>query len=272
MVTVKYVVLALVILSAPAVYLQVILNLSRAPADQKREYPMERCNRAAKRAQMRWPQADWRVEPCAVLYHGEISSRSFWQPKAGVLGMIGNAVCFVPEYGSELVMLLDQIRFIHPETMAFYCEHDQRWHVYRFDPLSYVGVMNLLNALEALVVPVTVSRSVEAIKVHYRQQNVYGQWEPRRCATLYLAPDRLLVNWHSSIPLAEMRELAIVTPPNWTLGSRTMLRITYAPPDHAPSVIGFVMSTQDADIWASVLRERTGIVVEHFEGPKKKAG
>ena len=157
--------------------------------------------------------------------------------------------------------------------MTFYCERNQHWHVYKFDLLSHAGSMNLLNALDALVVPVTVSRSLEAVKVHYQRQDIYGQWEHNRVATLYLAPDRLLVNWQSTIPLAEIRELAIMAPPERTLGSsRTMLRITCARPDSAPSVVGFVMGSQDADVWASVLRERTGIAVEVFQGPKKKAG
>lgn len=102
-------------------------------------------------------------------------------------------------------------------------------------------------------------------------QGVYGDWQPDRDGTLYLAPDRLLFDWRDAIPLDAVQRLNVLVQGNWRdrlPGAEGLLRIEHRTPEDDAAVTGFVV--RRADEWAAAIQARIDGMIPVQAGRKKK--
>jgi hypothetical protein len=174
--------------------------------------------------------------------------------------------------GFEIGIPLSTIRWISQtgaqavehNALTIYREINGEWRLYLF------GTEDLPAFVEALRQVTNISFSTDAhhgpAKALRARQNLLGQWERDHTVTLYLAPDRLLADWRSAVPLDAIRELAVIADSGVTSGSADLLRIIYTDPEGKRQIVGFEINLA----WAWELSRRTGIAIDHASGRKKK--
>jgi hypothetical protein len=228
-------------------------------------------------------QARWRSEnlpvhfgPVGATYYGDSPDHmNTLNPDRGALGLVDDRLLFVgmSSAGFEIAIPLSAIRWISQlgveaqtsNTLTIYREVSGEW---RLILLATNWVTELVQAMQQIAqVPISTLPDYGPIKALRARQEIYGQWDRQHTVTLYLAPDRLLTNWHSAVPLDSICELAVIPA---AASSQGLLRIHFSDPDGRPQTIGFEMDFDRASAWAWQLSRRTGIAVDQAGGRKKK--
>ncbi|NLX08314.1 MAG: hypothetical protein GXY36_01515 [Chloroflexi bacterium] len=102
-------------------------------------------------------------------------------------------------------------------------------------------------------------------------QDIHGQWQTDRETELYLAPDRLLFGWRSAIPLASIRQLAVIERGGLSEinpFSTDLLRIEHETSTGERQITGYVV--RHAQRWAEAIQRRSQAPLTIQEGRKKK--
>jgi hypothetical protein len=102
-------------------------------------------------------------------------------------------------------------------------------------------------------------------------QDIYGEWHAEWEGDLYLAPDRLLFNWHDAILLDTIQRLDVLEQPSANPLTADLLRVEYATPDDAEfetDVAGYLV--RRADKWAEAIAARAPQAIPVHTGRKKK--
>jgi hypothetical protein len=154
---------------------------------------------------------------------------------------------------------------VQHNVLTIYREVSGEW---RLILLATNRVTELVQAIQQVApVPISTQPDYGPAQALRARQDIYSQWDRQHTVTLYLAPDRLLTNWHSAVPLDAIRELGVIPAAE---SSKGLLRIHFSEPDSKPQTIGFEMDFDRASAWAWQLSRRTGIAVDQAGGRKKK--
>jgi hypothetical protein len=198
-------------------------------------------------------------------------------PDPGVLGLIDDQVVFVgiSSANFEIRIPLANVRWLGQASVAvqqqnavsLHCELESRWQLYNFGLDDW---QSLVNGLKEAGIPVATYQDRGPMDALRLRQNVYGQWERDHTVQLYLAPDRLLADWHTAIMLDCIQGLTVLSAAGLNLTRSALLEIKYSVPDAWPQVMGFAMSEPEARGWAEALRQRTKAPLDYGAGRKKK--
>jgi hypothetical protein len=206
----------------------------------------------------------------------------------GVLGVVDRHVAFTGQRNAncDAYIPLEQIaglvsfpirvqqgkRVVEKKAVEVHTEKLGRWLVYTFTPNDPFQFVDAIQHHTGRTIP---ERSLpkqptEANAVLMRQ-DVYGEWREEQLGELYLAPDRIVFDWHSLIHFSQIRRVDIFECGG--LGSlnpfaQELVRIEYRSTEEKFQVIGFLL--RGADKWADRLSAYTGIPVESHIGRKKK--
>lgn len=145
------------------------------------------------------------------------------------------------------------------------------WHVYRFTVLTLETWTALAAALHTIsgLSPVGMSEPVNAVA--YRQ-DMLGHWQRTDyTTTLFLIPQRLLLDWQAIINFDQLREVAVLPSPGVSPLPMLMLVIKYMAADGTLQTVGFDLLFGEATAWAQELHERSGTPLHMATDRKKKA-
>ncbi len=154
------------------------------------------------------------------------------------------------------------------EGTTLITEDRDRWHIFQFGFVTSNVWIQAMESAGIVRIPAQTLGPLNALRL---RQDVYGRWERDHTITLYLVPDRVLVDWHTALRNDQIRDLAVVdAPARLNVLDRDLLRITYTTDDDARNIIGFVMDDGEAKRWAQVLHTHSGAPLEIITGRKKK--
>jgi hypothetical protein len=217
--------------------------------------------------------------PVLARYYGDGPDRvNTLNPDRGVLGVVDHRLLFVgmSSAGFEIGIPLSTIRWISQtgaqavehNALTIYREVSGEW---RLDLWATDQETELIQAIQQIAsVPISTQVDHGPIPALRARQNLLGQWERDHTVSLYLAPDRLLADWHSAVPLDAIRGLAVLPAAGLQFNDAALLRIGYADLDGRPQTVGFELSSSQAQAWAEILSRRTGISIDYESGRKKK--
>jgi hypothetical protein len=188
----------------------------------------------------------------------------------GAIGIVDNAVIFAGESsaGFELAIPLDQIRWMGHEGTTLITEDRDRWHVHQFGfEASHVWI----QAMDSAGVVRIPAQTLGPLDVLRLRQDIYGRWERDYTMTLYLLPDRLLVNWHTALMIDQIRAVMVLSAVTGSgLRHSSLLRIEYADASDTRHTIGFAIGHNEVGQWGRALAERAGVPFEWERARKKK--
>ncbi|MBN1200639.1 MAG: hypothetical protein JXJ20_02165 [Anaerolineae bacterium] len=241
-----------------------------------------------------WARAGRTVHygPVGATCFGSRPRRTYRQGIFGALGLVDGRVVFdgYQQGIYDASIPLDNIHWIrvhnipvmHGRTAAprrglvLHAEDADGWHVHSF----------LLEAPDEFARQIShhsPSRTRQDTSYHAERddfgparavrmrQDIYGQWEPDRQGSLYLAPDRLLFDWHHSILLAHIQRLDVFSKGglhDLLPYATDLLRIETGPPDGEPLVVGFLV--RQAQQWAEAIAQKAQAPLVIHQGRKKK--
>ena len=266
------VLLFLVILAS---YAWVILNADQMKADQADQQRIQREREREQRlarARKRWASEGRTIQakPTLAIYKGDATTTKYEHADPGALGVVDDEVHFVSESsaGFELTIPLDQIRWMAHEGATLVTEYRDRWHIHRFGFQASDAWIQAMQNVGVARIPAGTFGPLETLRL---RQNVIGRWTRDHTVTLYLMPDRVLVNWRTALRNDQIRELAVIDTPAWlNILDRDLLRITYEADNRERTTIGFVMDDGTVRRWAQTLHERSGAPLAIIAGRKKK--
>jgi hypothetical protein len=161
------------------------------------------------------------------------------------------------------------------ETRALIIHYDgpDGWYVYTFAGKQIYPFSEALEQIAGLTVhqPAFEREDYGPAHVTRLNQDIYGQWTLDRRGELYLAPDRLLFDWHGPILLSQFRQADVYSKGGLNElnpFAEELLRIEYEDADGEPHTVGF--QVRHADKWADFIAQRTQLPVEYHTGRKKK--
>jgi hypothetical protein len=203
-------------------------------------------------------------------------------PEPGVLGLLtgerGSNLVFIGtgEAGIALSILLEDIHYLGRASahiyqwygISLYGPSNDDWQIYTFGLSKQPEFLKLLQQVSGLTV--AAHQDLGPVEAQSYRQDVYGVWWPGESCRIYLAPDRLLSNWHTSILLDHIRELTLMPVPKARWSADKLLRIAYLREDEGFQTVGYALLPELAQQWGEILHERTQIPLEIIEGRKKK--
>jgi hypothetical protein len=203
-------------------------------------------------------------------------------PEPGVLALLtgarGSNVVFLAtgEAGIVLNILLEDIHYLGRASahiyqwygISLYGPGYGGWQIYTFGLSKQPEFLKLLQQVSGLTI--AAHQDLGPVEAQSYRQDVYGVWWPGEDCRIYLAPDRLLYDWHTSILLDHIRELTLMPVPKTHWPVNKLLRITYLREGEGLQTVGYVLPPDQAEQWGATLRERTQVPLEIVEGRKKK--
>jgi hypothetical protein len=251
-------------------FLSVIDRVRRANANRR----VRQQKRTFQRALNRWAKEFPSSDPVEALYYGELSRPAFKSPMWGVLGIVENRLVYLSIKGPTDWIELSEIRWICHQNMStqardtfpthealtLHCELNGRWEVYVF---TTPGAEHLAQVIHAQTQAHYQPRYFIGgpIQVRYKHQDLYGQWGEEDSTRLYLAPDRLLSQWHSWIELKQIQ--------HWGLMPDNTIQLTYL--SDRLHVVSLDLGYAQTNIWVDLLERATGLPMENLAGRKKKS-
>jgi hypothetical protein len=235
------------------------------------QYQSERDEHLA-RVRSRWTAAGRVIHagPILAAYKGDVTNTKDVNFEPGAIGIVDDVVLFVRESsaGFEVTIPLDQIRWMDSESTALITGDRDRWHIHQFgltDPDAW------FQALDHVGVAHIPARTFGPCKALRLRQNIYGRWARDYTLTLYLMPDRLLVNWQTAITVDQIRAVMVFPAViGIGFGRPALLRIEYEDTGGTRRTVGFAMTRDEALEWGTTLADRAGVSFESAWGPKKK--
>jgi hypothetical protein len=220
-----------------------------------------------------------RFAPVKARYYGDAPDHLNLTPDEGALGLVDDRLLFVGESSAnfQLAIPFPTIRWISQlaesaalklNILTIYAEVGSEWRLYQ---VGVTGLSDLVQAIQQVTsVPISTQSDYGPAKALRVRQNLLGQWERDHTVSLYLAPDRLLADWRSAVPLDAIRGLAVLPATGLQFNDAALLRISHTDPDGRPQTVGFELSSSQAQAWAEILSRRTGISIDYESGRKKK--
>ena len=206
----------------------------------------------------------------------------------GALGIVDDRLTYNGTFGSlyDIAVPLDQIHWIGVQRVnpsrnisrtVVHFEGPGGWQVYSFHLRAWRAFADTLSVATGL--PLVEARTlfdelrgVQPTQVTRMVQNVYGQWQPDFSDTLYLAPDRLLFGWQTSILLADIRQIDLYDRVGFLDAINPfvpdLLRITWER-DGVTEVTAYQFVV--ARMWGQALADGCGLPLHVHEGRKKKS-
>lgn len=236
----------------------------------------------------RWQREGYTVHlmPIEVRLDAQLPASDDSASGVGLLGIVGDVLEF-HYYEMEIEHVLtiwssdlrayglvdEEGRLAHDDALEMMLVSEDKhgiWHVHRFTLPALETWTALAAALYKIsdLSPVGMSEPVNAMGYH---QDMLGHWTRADYTTLFLIPQRLLLNWQTIISLDQLREVAVLPSPGVNPLNAAMLVIKHAAPDDSFQTVGFDMLSGKADDWARELHERSGAPLHIVEDRKKKA-
>jgi hypothetical protein len=200
-------------------------------------------------------------------------------PEPGMLALLtgprGSNLVFVAT-GLLVNILLEDIHYLGRASMLIYQWYGISlygpgyggWQIYTFGLSQQPEFLKLLQQVSGLTL--AAHQDLGPVEAQSYRQDVYGVWWPGESCRIYLAPDRLLSNWHTSILLDHIRELTLMPVPKARWSADKLLRIAYLREGEGFQTVGYALLPELAQQWGEILRERTQVPLEIVEGRKKK--
>ncbi len=178
----------------------------------------------------------------------------------------------------DLRLDLDQINYLSllpwndqygPRSLLI-VHYSPQWVVHAFD-LTLDRLRELMGRLQHARpdIPLAPYPDYGPQTARLYEQDIYGAWSMNmHTSRLYIAPDRLIFTDIDDLLLAHITKLTLISGDGYPT-----LRIDYHLPEE-PKLrnLGIRVWNDDAETWASILQDRTGIPFERLVAPKKKPG
>ncbi len=203
-------------------------------------------------------------------------------PEPGMLGLLvdgtGSTLVFVGtgETGVAVRIPLAEIHYLGRASahvyqwysVSLYGPGADGWQIYTFGLSKQPEFLKTLAQISGLTV--VASQDLGPMAAQHYRQDIYGVWWPGESWTIYLAPDRLLSNWHTAILLDHIRELTIMPVPKARWSPDLLLRIAHIEEGIGLQTVGYVLPPDQAREWGAALHQRTQVPLNVVEGRKKK--
>lgn len=232
-------------------------------------------------ARRAWQQTGGNVHfgPVEARYYGTLNADSTWDAsQPGVLGLGDDRLFFwnatatlkldIPYAVMRWCSLIQQPGDPLGRTVTLHCVVDDRRVIHAFD-LEFDEF--LAQALTKYGdVPYDANLDYGPLDATLHVRDLYGKWGEARACSLFLAPDRLVMDIENAIPFGQMRMVELVRSPANILVTGTLLRLDYALYSGALCTICFDLPPHLARQLGDILAKRAGLALTESAQPKKK--